>query len=126
MKIVEVSKTNVCSPFEFNGPCVDITREQTVSVQSIFLELDKPIRVCLVDLASTLVDKSVANPSQIINSFYVRYSESTIHFTPTSILKYKIQSFSLNDSVFKFHFSGETGKCNIKKVRIVLSFDGSE
>ena len=70
MKIVEISKTNVCSPFEFNGPCVDITREQTVSVQSIFLELDKSIRVCLVDLATTLVDKSVANPSQIISSFF--------------------------------------------------------
>ena len=126
MKIIEVSKTNLSFPFEFNGPSVDISREKTICVQAIYLELNKPIRTCLVDLRSTLVDKSAANPSQIICSYYQQYSQSGIYYTPTTFLAYKIQSFSLNDSVFKFHFSKEVGDLKITRVRITLSFDGDK
>ena len=54
MKIIEVSKTDLSSPFEFNGPCVDISREKTICVQAIYLELNKPIRTLSDDAIACL------------------------------------------------------------------------
>ena len=126
MKIVEISKQNLQNPFEFCGPAVNISKQTHVSVQSIYLELNEPIRSCLIDLSSSLVDKSVSNPLQNITTFHQHSARKEIFFTPTSNLVYKIQCFSLNEAFFKFNFNCEVGKYKINYLRIVLSFHGGE
>ena len=116
----DLEQTKNC--FEFKGPEIDITKCNYLAVSNLYIEFAGPrLTNCLVDLTSTLIDKSVENPNQIICSCFVEKSNH-LWFTPTHLEEFKIQCSSLQESLFGIKFSAPEGKRKIKNLRLTIKF----
>ena len=127
MKIIEITKSDLDSPFEFSGPEINVSKYTNITVQTIYLEFKEPVRDCLIDISSTLVDRSVSNPHQNIVSFLLPSRKVwKILFTPTSFLTYKMSCTWLNESFFRVNFNKDSSKFKIEKIRLIISLNGGE
>lgn len=95
-----VSAFGVENIFDFTGPNIDVSKYKYVSVVDCYIQTDKDTVNNLVTLSTSIVDKSSANPNQEIYKF-MRTKKGKIMFDkPTHPEKYKMQCFSLSESVF--------------------------
>ena len=86
--------------FDFNGPNIDVSTFKYVSVVDCYIQTDKESVNNLVTLGTSIVDKSSANPSQEIYKFVKTKKSKVLYDKPTHAERYKMQCFSLNESVF--------------------------
>lgn len=107
--------------YEFTGPNIDITDYDFVSLVSFYIECDEESSHNYVNLRSSIIDKSAANPNQVIFSFYRQEKTSVLFETPTRKIEYKIQCHSLDQSVFTISFSKQ-----VKKIKICLRVEFSK
>ena len=124
--IVITEKNNVALEKDcyISAPKIDISCFESVSLQSFYIEFfDSLKRNCLVDLCSSLIDKSVGNPNQIIGSEFLEKSTKFVWCNLASAnQQYKIQCHSLEESFFQVRLTDQTEK-KIKNIRIVLKFN---
>ena len=126
MRAINIIAENLEDPFEFQGPTINISKYDNITLQSVYLELSSSLRPCLIDVTTTITDKNVGNPERSIVSYYQPSQKRTIFFTPTSTIPYKIQGSWLNESYFKIVFGREVDSLKINKVRLVVTLDGSQ
>lgn len=105
--------------YEFIGPDIDMSKFNYISVVDCFIVCERETINNLVTLSSSIIDKSPGNPYQEIFKFCKSKKSSTFYEQPTHRDNYKMQCFSLNESVFTFTFLKEVK--NIK-VRFRLEF----
>ena len=126
MKPITITAENLKSPFEFQGPTINVSKYDKITLHSLYLELSFTLKPCLIDVVTTLTDKTVGNPQQSISSFYQPSSKRTIFFTPTSTIDYIIHGDWLNESYFKIVFGREVSSLKINKIRLVVTLDGGK
>ena len=119
-KSLEVTKTNqslfgVEYLYEFAGPAIDIADYDYLSLVSCYIECDEDSSYNYVNLRSSIIDKSAANPNQVFYSFFRQNKTLILFETPTQKFEYKIQCHSLDQSVFTISFSKQ-----VKKIKICL------
>ena len=123
MKPIIIAAENLTSPFEFQGPAVDISKYNKLSIHSLYIEFSSILKPSLIDISTTLTDKTVSNPDRLVATFYQPSSKRFIFFTPTSKIEYKIHGKWLNESYFKIIIGREVDSLKIKNLRLVLSLD---
>ena len=98
---------------KFNLPDIQFGDNDYVQVNEIAIffkkthpsrKNEKPIENLIGRIESSLIDKNPNNPEQQL--IYFRQEKQTYQFlySPTHIVKYKIQRQSLNTAEFKIHF----------------------
>ena len=86
--------------FDFNGPNIDVSTYKFLSVVDCYIQTDKETVNNLVTLSTSIVDKSSANPNQEIFKFVKTKKSKVLYDKPTHSERYKMQCFSLSESVF--------------------------
>ena len=86
--------------FDFNGPNIDVSMYKFVSVVDCYIQTDTQTVNNLVTLCTSIVDCSSANPNQEIYKFIKTKKSNILYDKPTHSEKYKMQCFSLSESVF--------------------------
>ena len=103
---------------------IDISRFNCISVEQLYIEFSQPIRNSLIDVCTSLIDKTPNNPKQIIASDFLEKSSKFFWLSSTTSETYKIQCRSLEESLFQIHVLEDNQReKKIKKIRLVLKFN---
>ena len=70
MKPIIITAENLQAPFEFSGPTINIAKFDKITLHSAYIECSYSLKPCLIDIATTITDKTVGNPERSIASYY--------------------------------------------------------
>ena len=87
----------------FDLPPISFEPKQEVCVTNLFIKWEKSVLNPAIILSSSLIDKSIANPSQQLIFVYQKGNSKFLNFTPTQKSYYKIQCLDLQSSFFQIH-----------------------
>lgn len=101
----------------FNPPDIDFSLKQSVQVKQILIQWSEPVENVFGSLCTSLIDCSVSNPDQRLCYFNQTIKSNHLLFTPPGGLWYKIQLWSLKQTIFKLQLSE---KHQIEKIKLIL------
>jgi len=100
--IVHHQLKNVNSPFIFSGLPYYELENQEICLLELCIEYEKNCgNNNRFSFQSSLIERSAANPSQLLASFLNRKSEKLIQFIPANKQYYKCEGYNLNEAVFR-------------------------
>ena len=108
--------------YEFVGPNIDMSKYKFLSVLDCYIECEKESVNNLTTLSSSIIDKSPGNPQQEIFKFCKSKKSSILYEQPTHFEWYKMQCFTLEESVFTFSFLREVRNL---KIRLRIKFSNA-
>ena len=85
----------------FDLPPINFESKQEVCVTEFFIKWQKTVNNPTLILTSSLIDKSICNPTQQLAFVYQKGNSKFLNFTPTQKAYYKIQCLDLQSSFFK-------------------------
>ena len=121
--IVTIEKSENLKDRKFNGSVIDISRFKTVTLEHLYIEFSLKVSNCMIDLSSSLIDKTPGNPHQIIGSTFLANSSKYLWFQPSPLRPFKIQCHSLEESLFEILLPEKYKQREISEIRITLKFD---
>ena len=104
--------------YEFVGPDIDTVKYKYLSVIDCFIMCQEATVNNLITLSSSIIDKTPGNPTQDIFKLCKTKKSSILYDKPTQRDWYKLQCFSLEESVFSFSFLQE-----VKNIKIRLRIE---
>lgn len=85
----------------FDLPPIIFEPKQEVCITELFIKWQKAVNNPTVILSTSLIDKSICNPSQQLIFVYQKGNSKFLNFTPTQKTHYKIQCLDLQSSFFQ-------------------------
>ena len=104
----------------FELPPIIFEPKQEVCVSNLFIQWKKNVNNPTITLTSTLIDKSICNPTRQLMFVYKKGNSKFLNYTPTHKKYYKIQCLDLQSSFFEIHNIDNTPLENIEKIFLQL------
>ena len=104
----------------FELPSIIFTPKQEVCVTQLFIKWRQGVNNPAITLTSSLIDKSICNPTQQLIFVYKKGKSQFLNFTPTHKKYYKIQCLDLQSSFFEIQNIDNTQLEKIEKIFLQL------
>ena len=104
----------------FDLPSIIFTPKQEVCVTHLFIQWEKNVNNPAITLTSTLIDKSICNPTRQLIFVYKKGNSKFLSFTPTHKKYYKIQCLDLQSSFFEIQNIDKKPLEKIQKIFLQL------
>ena len=101
----------------FDLPSIIFKPKQEVCVTSLFIKWKNNVNNPAITLTSSLIDKSICNPTRQLAFVYKKGNSKYLSFTPTHKKYYKIQCLDLKSSFIKL-IDLETDK-NVENIQFI-------
>ena len=85
----------------FDLPPITFDPKQEICVTHLFIKWEKTVQNPAITISTSLIDKSISNPTQQLIFVYQKGNSKFLDFTPTQKAYYKIQCLDLQSSYFK-------------------------
>jgi len=104
----------------FELPSIIFTPKQEVCVTQLFIKWRQGVNNPAITLTSSLIDKSICNPTRQLIFVYKKGKSQFLNFTPTHKKYYKIQCLDLQSSFFEIQNIDKTSLEKIEKIFLQL------
>ena len=104
----------------FDLPSIIFKPKQEVCVTNLFIKWKNNVNNPAITLTSSLIDKSICNPTRQLAFVYKKGNSKYLSFTPTHKKYYKIQCLDLQSSFFEIQNIDNTQLEKIEKIFLQL------
>ena len=107
----------------FELPSIIFKPKQEVCVTHLLIKWRQGVNNAAITLTSSLIDKSICNPTRQLIFVYKKGKSQFLNFTPTHKEYYKIQCLDLRSSEFKLVDLNNNELTKIKRIFLQLEVD---